>query len=112
MTNDCLPVVDSPLLNRVMGEGIDLVISESPTHTLRITLRDRGSALSRVAATLNNITVQTFFYVVSAPATAVCEVCVPAAEAARARAKLNRCIDVLDVIDVIDVIDVTELQAV
>ncbi|MET9463994.1 hypothetical protein ABZY44_04050 [Streptomyces sp. NPDC006544] len=65
-------------------------------HMLTVTVRDGGHALTRISATLNNLSVRALSYRASeGGGPAVCEIVVPVADSARAQAKLLRCVDIV-----------------
>lgn len=70
---------------------------DTACHTLTITVRDGGHALTRISAVLNNLSVRTLsFRAADGGGLAVCEIVVPVADSPRAQAKLRRCVEVVE----------------
>ncbi|WP_330294461.1 hypothetical protein [Streptomyces sp. NBC_00503] len=66
-------------------------------HTLTVTVRDGGHALTRISAMLNNLSVRALSYrAADSSGLAVCEIVVPAADSPRAQAKLLRCVEIVE----------------
>ncbi|MFI5762215.1 MULTISPECIES: hypothetical protein [unclassified Streptomyces] len=84
--SDVLPAVDDAVRT-----------GETACHTLILTVRDGGHALTRISAMLNNLSVRTLsFRAADGSGLAVCEVVVPVTDSPRAQAKLRRCVEVVD----------------
>ncbi|MFD5142794.1 hypothetical protein [Streptomyces sp. NPDC058401] len=84
--SDVLPAVDDAVRT-----------GETACHTLTITVRDGGHALTRISAMLNNLSVRTLsFRAADGSGLAVCEIVVPVTDSPRAQAKLRRCVEVVE----------------
>ncbi|MGW1772781.1 hypothetical protein [Streptomyces sp. NPDC002104] len=84
--SDVLPAVDDAVRT-----------GDTACHTLIVTVRDGGHALTRISALLNNLSVRRLsFRAADASGLALCEIVVPAADSPRAQAKLRRCVEVVE----------------
>lgn len=84
--SDVLPAVDDAVRT-----------GDTACHTLTVTVRDGGHALTRISATLNNLSVRTLsFRAADRSGLAVCEIVVPVGDSPRAQAKLLRCVEVVE----------------
>ncbi|MCX4782077.1 hypothetical protein [Streptomyces sp. NBC_01264] len=84
--SDVLPAVDDAVRT-----------GDTACHTLTVTVRDGGHALTRISALLNNLSVRRLsFRAADGGDLAVCEIVVPVADSPRALAKLRRCVEVVE----------------
>lgn len=90
-----LPAADT--VRAVPGAASVAGAASTGCHTLTVTVRDGGHALTRISAMLNNLSVRALSYrAADSGGFAVCEIVVPAADSPRAQAKLLRCVEIVE----------------